>query len=221
MFELSKVTKIYSPNTAAATKALDSIDLQLSAGDFIAVQGPSGSGKSTLMNIIGLIDQPTEGHYFIDGEDVSKWSDKKLSKLRNEKIGFIIQDFALINNETALYNIGLPMYISGRPMREIKLRTHELLQMMDIEDQMNKKVSQMSGGQRQRVAICRALINSPDIILADEPTGALDQENSHLVVETLSDLNREKGVTILMVTHDNHIASYAKEVRHIIDGRWS
>lgn len=189
-------------------------------GDFCAIQGPSGSGKSTLLNIMGLLDRPSTGALLIDGEDTVTWSDRKRSEYRNRRIGFILQDFGLIQNETALYNIGLPMYLAGASKSHIRTRVEELLTLLDIEGQVQKRVKHMSGGQKQRVAIARALVNQPDLILADEPTGALDTENSELVLETLTRMNREEALTVLLVTHDPRMAAYADKVLIMEDGSW-
>ena len=221
MFELKNLTKVYAKGTEAEVKALDDIQLSIEQGDFIAVQGPSGCGKTSLLNILGLLDSPTTGEYLIDGEDVSSFSDSQQAIQRNQHIGFVLQDFALINSETALYNVGLPMYLDGQPRRKIRERVENAMDLLGVADQVNKKVRNMSGGQRQRVAIARALINEPKLILADEPTGSLDQATSHQVVQLLAELHEKMSVTVLMVTHDKTMTQYAKRTIHMVDGRFT
>ncbi len=196
---------------------LKNVSIQVAEGEYVAIMGPSGSGKTTLMNIIGCLDRCTEGTYELDGADISRISENELSEVRLKKIGFVFQTFELLPGETAIENVALPLVYAGVPKAEREKAAVEALTKVGLGERVNFKPNQLSGGQKQRVAIARALINHPRILLADEPTGALDQKSGKQVMELFEELNKE-GVTIVMITHDAHVASMAKRVIHIIDG---
>ncbi len=217
IIRLENTTKIYQ-TAGIKTYALRGINLAVYEGEFLSIMGASGSGKTTLMNIIGCLDTPTSGKYYLLGNDVSKMDDDQLSQLRNEYIGFVFQQFFLIPYLTALENILVPVVYSKKSFSQKEKEAEEILKMLGIEDKKNNKPSQLSGGQQQRVAIGRALINDPDLILADEPTGALDSKTAKEIMEIFVDLNK-KGKTIILITHDPTIASYAHRVIKISDGK--
>ena len=196
---------------------LKNVSIQVAEGEYVAIMGPSGSGKTTLMNIIGCLDRCTEGTYELDGADISRISENELSEVRLKKIGFVFQTFELLPGETAIENVALPLVYAGVPKAEREKAAVEALTKVGLGERVNFKPNQLSGGQKQRVAIARALINHPRILLADEPTGALDQKSGKQVMELFEELNKE-GVTIVMITHDAHVASKAKRIIHIIDG---
>ena len=196
---------------------LKNVSIQVAEGEYVAIMGPSGSGKTTLMNIIGCLDRCTEGTYELDGADISRISENELSEVRLKKIGFVFQTFELLPGETAIENVALPLVYAGVPKAEREKAAVEALTKVGLGERVNFKPNQLSGGQKQRVAIARALMNHPRILLADEPTGALDQKSGKQVMELFEELNKE-GVTIVMITHDAHVASKAKRVIHIIDG---
>ena len=196
---------------------LKNVSIQVAEGEYVAIMGPSGSGKTTLMNIIGCLDRCTEGTYELDGADISRISENELSEVRLKKIGFVFQTFELLPGETAIENVALPLVYAGVPKAEREKAAVEALTKVGLGERVNFKPNQLSGGQKQRVAIARALINHPRILLADGPTGALDQKSGKQVMELFEELNKE-GVTIVMITHDAHVASKAKRVIHIIDG---
>lgn len=196
---------------------LKDVSLEVVQGDYIAIMGPSGSGKTTLMNIIGCLDRTSEGTYLFENEDISKMNDDALSDLRLNKIGFVFQNFNLLSSESAQENVALPLIYVGVDKEKRNQRAIDALNKVDLGDRITFKPSQLSGGQKQRVAIARAIINNPKILLADEPTGALDQASGKQVMELFKSLNDE-GVTIIMITHDANVASHAKKILHIIDG---
>lgn len=196
---------------------LKDVSLEVAQGDYIAIMGPSGSGKTTLMNIIGCLDRASEGTYLFEEEDISEMNDDALSDLRLNKIGFVFQNFNLLNSQTAQENVALPLIYAGINKEERNLRANVTLSKVGLADRTTFKPNQLSGGQKQRVAIARAIINNPKILLADEPTGALDQASGKQVMELFKALNDE-GVTIIMITHDANVASHAKKILHIIDG---
>ena len=196
---------------------LKGIDLTVEEGEFLAVLGPSGSGKSTLMNIIGCLDVPTAGEYILDGRLIGSQDEKTLAKIRNQEIGFIFQSFFLMQRQTALQNVKLPLIYGDVPEREQNERAAEMLRRVGLEDKMNYYPNQLSGGQQQRVAIAMAMCNNPAILLADEPTGALDQKTGRQVMELFHKINDE-GKTIIMITHDANIAAHAKRIVRILDG---
>lgn len=199
---------------------LHKINLEVEEGQYIAIMGPSGSGKSTLMNIIGCLDRVSGGSYLLDGQDVNGLSDNELSDIRLKKVGFVFQTFQLLPGETALENTALPLIYAGVKKAERNKRAMEQLKMVGLEDRADFYPNQLSGGQKQRVAIARAMINHPRILLADEPTGALDQESGKQVMKLFDDLHQQ-GVTIVMITHDINVAKNAEKIMYIIDGRLS
>ena len=196
---------------------LKDVSLEVVQGDYIAIMGPSGSGKTTLMNIIGCLDRASLGTYLFEDEDISEMNDDALSDLRLNKIGFVFQNFNLLSSETAQENVALPLIYAGIDKEKRNQRAIDVLNKVGLQDRISFKPSQLSGGQKQRVAIARAIINNPEILLADEPTGALDQASGKQVMELFKSLNDE-GVTIIMITHDANVASHAKKILHIIDG---
>ena len=205
---LKGITKSFK-NGQESLQVLKGIDLSVEEGDFVAIMGPSGSGKSTLMNIIGLLDQPTTGSYQLEGENVAELSENRLAKVRNDQIGFIFQQFFLLPKLSAQKNVELPLIYAGKSPRERKQRSQQFLEKVGLSDRSHHLPSELSGGQKQRVAIARALSNDPAIILADEPTGALDTKTGTQIMDLLTQLNRE-GKTIVMVTHEPEIADYAR-----------
>lgn len=216
MIEVKNVSKIYKMGKEEFA-ALNNVNLNINEGDFLAIVGPSGSGKSTLMHLIGGLDTPTSGSIYMEGKDISKLKDKQMSKYRNSTIGFVFQSFNLENTQTALENVMMPLIFAGANGKERKLKAINALKMVDLEDKLQNKPSEMSGGQRQRVSIARALVNTPKIIFADEPTGNLDSKNGSKVMDLLKDLNK-KGYTIIMVTHNVEDAKEAKRIIKIRDG---
>lgn len=217
IIKLENIGKIYNPSKVNSCEALRGVDLEIERGDLIAVIGESGSGKSTLLHILGCLDSPTSGEMSFGGKRVSFKSTKRLAAYRNEKIGFVLQDFGLILNETALENVCVTLLFSKTPFVKMKSRAKNALDALNIGNLANKRVSQPSGGQKQRVAIARALVNDPEIILADEPTGALDSKTSSEIVNTLLELN-DSGKTVIIVTHDPKIAARCGRVVTIADG---
>lgn len=201
-------------------KALDNVNLLINEGEFVSVLGPSGSGKSTFMNIVGCLDEPTKGDYVLAGQNVSHLSEKELARIRNKEIGFIFQNFQLLPRLSALQNVELPMVYAGVPAAERRRRAIEILEKVGLGDKLPNLPTQLSGGQQQRVAIARSVVTEPSIILADEPTGALDQKTGIQIMELFKELNKE-GRTIIMITHDKNIASNGNRILHIIDGHIS
>lgn len=196
---------------------LNGITLAIEPGEFVAIMGPSGSGKSTLMNIIGCLDKPTEGDYYLAGENVSHYNDKELARVRNQSIGFVFQQFHLLPRLSALKNVELPMIYAGISKKERQARAEEALIKVGLSDRMNHLPNALSGGQKQRVAIARAIVNQPKLILADEPTGALDSKTSVDIMDQFNKLN-EEGVTIVVVTHESEVAQYANRTIMVRDG---
>lgn len=197
---------------------LHGIDLDVYEGEFVAIVGASGSGKSTLMNLIGALDRATEGSYQLDGTDVGSADDRELSAIRNQKIGFVFQTFNLIPRTNALKNVELPMMYAGVPPRQRTERAQQLLEMVGMADRMEHQPSELSGGQKQRVAIARAMANDPAILLADEPTGALDSKTGRLVMDLFHQLNKEQGKTIVLITHSNELARETDRILTMRDG---
>lgn len=209
--------KIYNPGENEV-RALDHVDLEIQPGEFVAIIGQSGSGKSTLMNMLGCLDVPTSGEYYLNGTDVSTMQDNDLAYIRNKEIGFIFQGFNLITNLTALENVELPLIYRGLDKKERRKLAKEALKMVGLENRRKHKPNEMSGGQQQRVAIARAIAAKPPVILADEPTGNLDSASSKEILGILKDLHSE-GRTIILITHDDSIAAKAKRVVRIMDGK--
>ena len=215
---LKEVEKRFNIDTNAEKIALQDINLEIQKGDLLAIIGKSGSGKSTLLNIIGTMDVPTSGKYYLDNIDIIN-SRKNLHTIRNKKIGFILQDFALINSKTAIENIEIPLLFNKNiPMKEVKNKSIEIMNNLGIEHLANQIVKTLSGGEKQRVAISRALVNEPDIILADEPTGALDSKTSKDIMANILQINKA-GKTVIIVTHDLEIASMCNSIIELKDGR--
>lgn len=197
---------------------LHGIDLDVNEGEFVSIVGASGSGKSTLMNMIGVLDRPTEGTYWLDGTDVEDALDDELSQIRNRKIGFVFQNFNLISRTNALRNVELPMMYAGLPQKKRTQRAEELLDLVGMGDRMLHQPNELSGGQKQRVAIARAMANDPAIILADEPTGALDSKTGRMVMDLFHQLNREQGKTIVLITHNQELAAETGRILTMRDG---
>lgn len=216
MIEIHNLNKYYKIGENKF-HVLKDINFSIIRGEMISIQGRSGAGKSTLLNILGCLDTYDSGNYLFDGISVGGLNDHKTAILRNSKIGFILQDFSLINQKSVLFNTVLPLYFNKTRYSEMKQSAVKVLQLVDISDQINKNVNQLSGGQRQRVAIARSIINKPDIILADEPTGALDSITSNQIMEVLASLNRN-GMTIIIVTHDDKIAEWCSKKYNMEDG---
>ncbi|MBF7094173.1 ABC transporter ATP-binding protein [Streptococcus sp. HF-1907] len=216
LMTLHHIIKSYQ-NGDQELQVLKGIDLTVYEGEFLAIMGPSGSGKSTLMNIIGLLDSPTDGDYLLNGNQVEELGEKELAKVRNEEIGFVFQQFFLLSKLNALQNVELPLIYAGISSGKRKKLAEQFLEKVELHERMHHLPSELSGGQKQRVAIARALVNNPSIILADEPTGALDTKTGEQIMELLTELNRE-GKTIIMVTHEPEIADYATRKIVIRDG---
>jgi len=218
MIEVKNITKIYNTG-GEPLRALDGVSFSIKDGEFVAIMGPSGSGKSTLMHILGVLDSPTEGKYFLDGEDVSALSDDKLADIRKNKIGFVFQSFNLLPRTTVIRNVTLPLIYDGIEEKERIERAKESLFASGLnETHFSHLSNQLSGGQIQRVAIARALVNNPTLILADEPTGNLDTKTGDIVLGTFQRLNKEKGHTIILITHEHEIAEHADRIITIRDG---
>jgi len=199
--------------------ALRGLDLEVKKGEFLAIQGPSGSGKSTAMNLVGCLDIPTKGKIYLESQDISQLGESELAQIRGRKIGFIFQQFNLINTLSALENVMLPMIFQGVGASERKKRATELLTKVGLGDRVDHKPTELSGGQQQRVAIARSLAVDPDVILADEPTGNLDSKTGINVMHFLKSLHKDEGKTIVMVTHDNHLAKQAQRIEYLKDGK--
>jgi putative ABC transport system ATP-binding protein len=217
LIQLRDVTKIYGSGEATVA-ALAGIDLSVHDGEFVAVMGPSGSGKSTCMNILGCLDTPTGGHYFFRGADVGSLSRGERALLRRHYLGFVFQGFNLLKRTTALENLELPLIYRGIPRAERRRMGMETLRQVGLGDRWNHTAAELSGGQQQRVAIARALVASPSVVFADEPTGNLDTAKSHEIMQLLQSLNRERGLTIVLVTHEEDVASYASRQVRFRDG---
>jgi putative ABC transport system ATP-binding protein len=219
LIRVEGLCKQYENPGGQVTPVLFDINLSIAQGEFVAIMGPSGSGKSTFMNILGCLDSPTSGHYFLDGRDVSRLSLNELARLRNRSIGFVFQGFNLLKRVSALDNVALPLLYAGVGKAERRQRALELLRQTGLEKYTRSLPSQMSGGQQQRVAIARALVNNPALILADEPTGNLDTQTSREIMDIFTRLNREQGITVIVVTHEADIAHYAHRLVRFVDGR--
>ena len=217
IIELRNLAKTYCIGETQVN-ALRGVSYAIERGDFLAVMGPSGSGKSTLMNILGCLDKPTTGEYIFEGEEVSKFDKNKLARIRNQKIGFVFQSFNLLARTTALENTELPLLYSSTNGKDMTERAMAALAAVGLRDRAHHKTNQLSGGEQQRVAIARALLNNPTLILADEPTGNLDSRTSSEVMNIFKTLNEEKGITMIMVTHEPDIAAWARRRIHLKDG---
>jgi putative ABC transport system ATP-binding protein len=218
VIQLENLTRTYVVGETEV-RALRGVSLNIPAGDFLAIMGASGSGKSTMMNVIGCLDKPTSGKYFLDGEEISKLDKNRLAEIRNKKIGFVFQSFNLLSRTTALENAELPLLYSNVPGKERHARAMASLALVGLKGRETHKTNQLSGGEQQRVAIARALLNEPSLILADEPTGNLDTKTSEEIMDIFSKLNKDKGITIVMVTHETDIGARAKRRIFMRDGQ--
>ncbi|PGT81727.1 ABC transporter ATP-binding protein [Bacillus sp. AFS040349] len=216
MIELTSITKSYKVGQDTLD-VLKGISLTINEGEFVAIMGPSGSGKSTLMNVIGCLDNPTSGTYLLGDEDISTYKDEMLAKVRNLSIGFVFQQFQLLPRLTALKNVEIPMVYAGYKKKEREERAKQALEKVGLAERVNHLPNELSGGQKQRVAIARSIVNNPKIILADEPTGALDSKTSITIMEQFTQLNLE-GTTVILVTHEQEVADYAKRIITVRDG---
>lgn len=216
--ELTGIVKRFYIGKPHELEILHGIDLTVYKGEFVSIVGASGSGKSTLMNIIGVLDRPTEGEYRLDGLDIAALKDQELSRIRNQKIGFVFQTYNLISRTSALKNVELPMMYAGIGRKERAQRARHYLEMVGMEERMSHKPDELSGGQKQRVSIARAMANDPSIILADEPTGALDSKTGRRIMDIFHRLNREEGKTIVLITHSNELATETDRIITIRDG---
>jgi putative ABC transport system ATP-binding protein len=217
VIKTEELAKVYEMG-AEQVHALRGVNIDIRKGEYVAIMGPSGSGKSTLMNLIGCLDSPTSGRYWLAGRLVSELDDDELAYIRNKEIGFVFQTFNLLPRATALHNVELPLIYNGTPSEERLERARNALERVDLKDRMNHKPNELSGGQRQRVAVARALVNSPSIVLADEPTGNLDSKTGDEIMTLFRTLHAQ-GNTIILVTHENDIAQHANRIIHIRDGQ--
>ncbi|MEY3541691.1 MAG: hypothetical protein RLZZ204_503 [Bacteroidota bacterium] len=216
LISLENISKTYILGDQVV-HALKGVDLQIQRSEYIALMGPSGSGKSTLMNIIGCLDSPSSGSYWLNNQEVSKMTDASLSEVRNREIGFVFQTFNLLNRMNAIENVALPLVYAGIPKKLREDKAREVLERVGLKDRMNHKPNELSGGQRQRVAVARALVNNPSLLLADEPTGNLDSKTSHEIMALFEEIHAA-GNTIVLVTHEEDIAQHAKKVVRMKDG---
>ena len=219
MIQMRGIVKKYFIGQPNELEILHGMNITVQKGEFVSIVGESGSGKSTLMNIIGALDRPTSGSYFLNGIDMMKVKDKEVSHIRNREVGFVFQTYNLIGRMNALKNVALPMLYAGIPGREREERASRLLEMVGMADRMKHQPNELSGGQKQRVAIARAMANDPSILLADEPTGALDSKTSREVMDLFHKLHEERGVTVVLITHNNKLALESQRIIRISDGR--
>ncbi len=219
VIDMQGIVKRYYVGQPNELEILHGIDLQVSQNEFVAIVGESGSGKSTLMNMIGALDRPTEGTYRLVGQDISQLKDEQLSDIRNQEIGFIFQNFCLIPRMSAVRNVEIPLMYANMPPKQRRERAMELLAMVGMEDRANHKPNELSGGQNQRVAIARAMANDPNLLLADEPTGALDSKTGHLVMDIFHRLHEEQNKTVVLITHSQELAHETERMITISDGR--
>lgn len=219
MIHLEHIVKRFYENQENELEILHGIDLDIQEGEFVSIVGESGSGKTTLMNMIGILDRPSEGEYILDGISIADARDQELSHIRNQKIGFVFQTYNLISRTSALKNVELPMLYAGIPKKERRERAEELLELVGMADRMSHKPDELSGGQKQRVAIARAIANDPAIILADEPTGALDSATGRTIMDIFHRLNEEQGKTIVLITHSKELAEETGRILTIQDGQ--
>ncbi len=217
LIQAQSLSKVYSLGDVEV-RALDGISTSIEKGEFVAIMGQSGSGKSTFMNVLGCLDTPTAGHYLLDGVDTGKLSRDELAEIRNKKLGFVFQGFNLLSRTSAIENVELPMLYNGIPAHERQERSRQALKSVGLEGREDHHPNQLSGGQQQRVAIARALVNDAPIILADEPTGNLDTKTSIEIMELFVKLNRDSGITVVLVTHEPDIAAYSKRIIRFLDG---
>ena len=218
VIKMNNIIKRYYIGKPNELQILNGINLEVNKGEFVSIVGESGSGKSTLMNIIGVLDRQTEGEYYLEGHDVNLLSDDIRSRVRNQRIGFVFQNFNLLPRANALKNVMVPLMYGEKKIKEKKERAREMLKMVGMEDRANHRPNELSGGQKQRVAIARAMINDPAIILADEPTGALDSKTGHMVMDLFHKLHEEQGKTIVLITHSNELAAETQRIVNISDG---
>ena len=219
VIDMQGIVKRYYEGEPNELEILHGIDLKVFQGEFVSIVGESGSGKSTLMNMIGALDRPTEGQYFLGGRDISKLQDEELSDIRNQEIGFVFQNFCLIPRMSAVRNVEIPLMYANMPPKQRRERAMELLALVGMEERADHKPNELSGGQKQRVAIARAMANDPHILLADEPTGALDSKTGHLVMDIFHKLHEEQDKTIVLITHSQELAHETERMITISDGR--
>lgn len=217
LIKMESITRVYGKKENIV-HALRGVDITINTGELVAIIGPSGSGKTTILNILGCLDLPSSGEYYIDTINVGMLKPKELAKIRNSKFGFVVQDFALLENYTVYENIKIPLDYNNVKIKDKKKKIRDILELLDIKDKINKYPTELSGGQCQRVSIARALVNNPDIILADEPTGSLDSEMGQQVMDIFKDINK-KNKTVIIVTHDNRIAAQCDRVITLGDGK--
>lgn len=217
LIEIKNLWKVYD-NEGTKTEALRGVSLDIRKGEFLAIMGPSGSGKSTMLQILGLLDNHTDGAYFFSGKDVGQYNQEEIADLRNEKMGFVFQAFNLLPHETVLENVKLPLMYSKVPSSEWDKMAEEAVISVGLSHRMHHQAVQLSGGEKQRVAIARALVNSPEVIFADEPTGNLDSKSGQSIIEIIQKLNVEKGHTIILITHETYTAEYAERIVRLKDG---
>jgi putative ABC transport system ATP-binding protein len=217
VIDVRDLTKVYQMGDVEV-KALAGVSFEVEEGELLAIMGPSGSGKSTMMNMLGCLDIPTDGDYYLAGEQVASLTDNQLADIRNRKVGFVFQKFMLLANLTAFGNVELPLRYAGVPAKERKMRAEAALEAVGLGDRMKHRSNELSGGQQQRVAVARAIVTNPAILMADEPTGNLDSKSGREIMDLLLKMNRENGATVIIVTHDAMIAEQCDRIIHLMDG---